>query len=303
MQPIHGIVPPLITPLLEQDQLDRVHLERLVEYVLAGGVHGLFVLGTTGEGPSLSERLKAEVVQEACKLVRGRVPVLANISNTSFTESVQLAGVAADAGAAALVTTAPYYFLLEQEDLWQFVRRIVGAVALPVFLYNIPDNAKVSFAHETVKRSLELPRVVGIKDSSGDRSYLHSLLEVASARPGWTVMVGQEDLLVEAVQAGAQGGVLGGANLYPRLLVSIYEAALVKNDQALAPLLERLRWFHHHVLRAANVANGWLLGLKAALALQGLCREIFAEPLHALPERQRLELVKNLVDLRNQSEY
>src|ERR1700740_1981819 len=105
-----GIIPPLITPLVQRDELDVAGLEKLIEHVLSGGVHGLFILGTTGEAPSLSYRLRRELIDAVCRFVRGRVPVLVGITDTAFVESVSLACHAADAGAEALVVSTPYYF-------------------------------------------------------------------------------------------------------------------------------------------------------------------------------------------------
>src|SRR5262245_26840129 len=113
-KPLSGIIPPLATPLRDVDQLDHAGLERLIEYVLAGGVHGLFILGTTGEGPSLSYRLRCELIELACEQVNHRVPILVGITDTSAVESINLAERAADAGADAVVLAAPYYFAPNQ---------------------------------------------------------------------------------------------------------------------------------------------------------------------------------------------
>src|SRR6201995_4303684 len=101
--PLTGIIPPMITPLRDRDELDIAGLERLIEHILAGGVHGLFILGTTGEGPSLSYPLRRELIQRVCKQVNHRVPVLAGITDTSFVESVNVARAAAESGATAIV--------------------------------------------------------------------------------------------------------------------------------------------------------------------------------------------------------
>lgn len=105
-----GIIPPVVTPLRSRDELDVAGLERLIEHILAGGVHGLFILGTTGEAPNLSYRLRRELIDQTCKFVRGRVPVLAGITDTAFVESVNLARHAATAGVQAVVASTPYYF-------------------------------------------------------------------------------------------------------------------------------------------------------------------------------------------------
>src|SRR5262245_61331944 len=116
-KPLRGIIPPLLSPLADRDQLDVAGLERLIEHVLVGGVHGLFVLGTTGEGPSLSYGLRHELLERVCRQVAGRVPVLVGITDTSLVESVRLGEHAQDAGAQAVVVSAPYYFPIGQAEL------------------------------------------------------------------------------------------------------------------------------------------------------------------------------------------
>lgn len=107
--PLAGVIPPLVTPLLDADTLDHGGLEKLISHVLAGGVHGIFLLGTTGEGPGLSGRIKYELVGEAVKIISRRVPVLVGISDSSFIESLKLAEHAAGSGADAVVLAPPYY--------------------------------------------------------------------------------------------------------------------------------------------------------------------------------------------------
>ncbi len=105
--PLRGIIPPMVTPLLDRDTLDVAGLERLIEHILSGGVHGLFILGTTGEAPSLSYRLRYELIERVCRQVKGRVPVLVGITDTCFTESLNTANKARDAGAQAVVLAPP----------------------------------------------------------------------------------------------------------------------------------------------------------------------------------------------------
>ena len=105
-----GIIPPLVTPLLDNDKLDIDGLERLIERLIKGGVHGLFILGTTGEAQSISYRLRHEMIKETCRINAGRLPVLVCISDTSIVESIHLAHVGAECGASAVVSAPPYYF-------------------------------------------------------------------------------------------------------------------------------------------------------------------------------------------------
>ena len=159
----HGIIVPMVTPLVDRDTLDVAGLERLIEHILAGGVHGVFVLGTTGEGPGLSYRRRQEIITRTCRQVGGRVPVLVGITDTSMPESLNVARWAADAGATALVVAPPYYIPEAQPELQEYLDHLVPELPLPLFLYNMPALTKVSFELETVRRAMDEPRIVGIE--------------------------------------------------------------------------------------------------------------------------------------------
>lgn len=287
MKPLRGIVPPLVTPLRGRDRLDVAGLERLLEHVLAGGVHGIFLLGTTGEAPSLSHRLRHELVTRACRIVDGRVPVLAGVTDTSFVESIALARRAADAGARAVVLSAPYYFRADQPELAEYLEHIVPELPLPVFLYNIPSHTKVPFGLETVRRALLLPRVIGMKDSSGDLAYFRRLARLVRGRPGFTLLMGSETLVPQGLRAGAHGAVPSAANLVPRLFVELYEAALLGRARALQQQVLRLQ---RTVFAVGRHPSSYLKGLKCALALLGICDDFMAEPFARFraPERERV---------------
>src|SRR5882757_6956719 len=151
----HGIVLPLVTPLLDRDVLDRAGLERLIEHVLAGGVHGLFLLGTTGEASALSSNLRREFVKAAVQQVNRRVPVLVGVSDTSVVESLQLARDVAEMGADAIVATTPYYLPLEDSELIEYVRMLDKESPLPVVLYNMPRPTKQPFPLETLRAAMQ----------------------------------------------------------------------------------------------------------------------------------------------------
>ncbi len=274
----NGIIPPLATPLKSADELDHAGLDRLVAHVLQGGVHGLFVLGTTGEGPSLGYRLRYELVERVCTLVAGRVPVLVGITDTAFAESLALGRHAADCGATALVMAPPYYLPIGQADLGDYFRRAVPQLPLPVMLYNMPACTKTAIALETAQALLQMPRIVGIKDSSGDFDYFTQLVGLRKERPDWSVLIGPERRLADAVLAGGQGGVCGGGNVLPRLYVDIYNAAMAGETESLPAR-------HHKVdslgrlYTFADGPAGCIRGIKTALAELGICSGVLAEPL------------------------
>jgi len=285
--PLRGIIPPIITPLIDRDTLDAAGLERLLEHMLGGGVHGIFALGTTGEAPSLSYRLRREMVERTCRIVAGRVPVLVGITDTSFVESVELARFSAAQGAKAVVLSAPYYFPVGQPELVEYVEDLAPELPLPVFLYNMPSHTKVTFELETVKRAMQIPQVAGIKDSSGNMVYYHQLVRELPQRPDWSLLIGPEELLGESVLLGGHGGVSGGANLCPRLYVSLYEAAVRKDVQRVMELHAQVMRISGTIYKVGRHGSAFIKSVKCALSVLGICDDFLAEPFHRFREQER----------------
>ena len=284
--PLRGIVPPMVTPLAGPQALDVAGLERLVEHVLGGGVHGLFVLGTTGEAAALDDNVRRELILRTCQLVAGRVPVLVGVTDTRVTESVSLANFAAQCGASAVVVSAPFYMPLEQQELVAYVKGIVSNQPLPCYLYNIPALTKTAYEPATVVRLAELPGVVGMKDSSGDLSYLLRLRQSVQ-RKDWSFFVGTELQLAEAVRNGIHGCVGGGANLDPSLLVGLYDAAARGDDDDRVAALQRRLALLDRIYRVAPGPSAIVRGLKCALRCLSICNDQMGEPLRACTPTER----------------
>lgn len=294
-RPLKGIVPPLATPLDASGHLDAAGLERLVEHVLRGGVSGVFVLGTTGEGASFPPARKHEVVERVVRQVRGRAAVLVGVTDTCVSKGVELARHSARAGADAVVVSAPYYLPLEQGELEGWARGVVKAQPLPVFLYNYPELTGTAYEVETVRRLAEVERVVGIKDSSGDLGYLLELRR-AVTRQDFSVLVGIEELLVSAVRAGVDGAVAGGALIVPGLLTDLYKAAVNGDARRCAALEERVRLLGK-VYRIGPGPTAVVRGIKGALASLGICSARMAEPYRACSEQEMREIASVLAQL------
>jgi dihydrodipicolinate synthase/N-acetylneuraminate lyase len=272
LRPLRGIIPPMATPLATIDTLDLPGLERLIEHVLGGGVHGLFILGTTGEGPALSYRLRRELIERVCAQVGTRVPVLVGITDSAYIESLQLAEVSAKAGASAVVASTPFYFRFGQSDILRLIESLANDSSLPLFLYNQPELTKISFEPQTVARAAEIPNVAGVKDSSGHIGYVQQVLAlVGKSHPEFSVLVGSESLLAEALLCGAHGGVPGGANIFPDLPVRLYQAYVDGKHQEMQELQAKVIEIGAPIWNIGEEEPTFLGRLKGALAVLGIC--------------------------------
>lgn len=297
--PLRGIIPPMVTPLLSNDALDVEGLEKLIEHILAGGVHGLFILGTTGEAPNLSYHLRHELVKRTCEQVAGRVPVLVGITDTVVSESLRLAKTAAEAGAAAVVSAPPYYFTPSQDELVEYYNHLADRLPLPLFLYNMPSHTKVSFEPATVKAIANHPNVVGLKDSSGNTVYFQLVCNAMKDNPDFSLLIGPEEVTAEAVLMCAHGGVNGGANLFPQLYVDLYEAALTRNFELISTLQSQVLEISSRLYTVSNCGTSYLKGVKAALSIMGICSDFIAEPHRSYQGEDKLKIKGYLKEIKS----
>ena len=293
----HGIIPPMVTPLKDWDTLDNQGIEKLINHILKGGVHGLFVLGTTGEAPSLSHQLRKEVIKRTLDQVGTKVPVLVGITDTSFIETINIAEFAAEAGASAVVLAPPYYFPAGQYELIEYIEHLEQRLPLPLFLYNMPSHTKMIFEPETVKKASELPGVIGLKDSSGNMVYFHQLQQLFKDQDDFKLFVGPEELLGETLVLGGHGGVCGGANLIPELYVSMYETSKGGDLKKMGELHERIMQVSSSIYSVGKYKSSYLKGLKCALSIMDLCNDFMAEPFHKFRETERGIIRQHLIEL------
>lgn len=296
LRPLRGVVTPLITPLRDRDTLDYEGLERLIEHVLAGGVHGLFLLGTTGEAAAVSSTLRREFIQRVLQSVRGRVPILVGVSDTSVVESLRLAQDAAEFGADAIVVTTPFYLPLEQTELTRYIGLLDRESPLPVVLYNMPRVTTQWFTADVVRQAMQLDNVIGIKDSSGDMNYFAELRSLISERPDWSLLAGSELLLADVVKLGGHGCVGGGSNLWPLLLVDIYHSAL-RQDQDRLDVLQSTLQELGKLYQFGSYAMGAIRGIKCALDIMGICSGRMADPFEPCSATQQKAIERQLLKL------
>lgn len=285
---LHGIVPPLITPLTEQLTLDTDALSQLLTHVIEGGVHGIFVLGTTGEAPSLPERTRIALLEQVSQEVESRIPWLVGITDSCLANAVEWAKKAEQLGATAVVAAPPFYYPASQTSLYDFFHELSEESPLPLFLYNIPSHTRNFLDQDTVLSLLKLPNVVGYKDSTGDLMHFHRL-QMAREDLEKSYWVGPEELLLETVLLGAQGGVNGGANLFPNLYVRLYDAARKRHFEKAKALHQQVMQISHHLYQNGKSV---ISGIKFGLSERGIGTGVVAPPLANLSadEKQKMRI-------------
>ena len=289
-RPLRGVITAMVTPLDQDLNLDQKGLERLVEHLIAGGVHGIFILGTTGEAPNLPYDVRFAPIEQTCKLARTRVPVIVGITDTSHKDAIRTAAKSYECGALAVVAAPPYYFQVNQQDLLNYFKRLALESPLPLFLYNAPLNTHHWIEVETVIQLATESKIAGLKDSGLKMGYFHAVREGVRDRSDFSLLVGPDDLLAEAVLLGAHGGMAGGSNVWPRLFVALYEAAATGDVNRVLALQQRAMQFDTAVYRSANP----LRGIKCALSVLGICSTNMTLPLQPYSQNELDQVEKFL---------
>lgn len=268
-----GIVPPLSTPFTPAFEVDVASLERLIEFQLAAGVHGIFVLGSTGEAAFLTDQQRATVIEVAVRTVGGQVPVLAGIFDMTTARAIEHAQTAHRLGADALVLTAPFYTRISQSEISEHFWLVHSAVDLPLLAYDIPSAVSTKIARETMLRLAADGVIRGIKDSSGDEANFRALLLALGGRADFSLFTGSELLVDAALLFGANGCVPGLGNVDPAGYVRLYQAAQAGNWQPARREQERLFRLFDIVsvgLPRMGIGSSAMGGFKTALKLRGV---------------------------------
>ena len=296
-KPLKGIIPPMVTPLVDMDTIDASGLQKLIEHILGGGVHGLFILGTTGEAPSLSYKLRYELIERVCKQVAQRVPILVGITDTSYVESIRIAEFSAKNGVSAVVLAPPYYFPAGQPELLEYIEHLAPQLPLPLYLYNMPSCTKLFFEPDTVLKASYIPNIYGIKDSSGNMIYLHKLMLLLKDKKDFSFLVGPEELLAETILLGGNGGISGGANIFPKLYVDLYNAAVAGDIKKTRELHEKVMQISTTIYSIGKHGSSFIKGVKCSLNLMNICNDFIEEPFHKFREPEKQKIKKALLNL------
>ena len=289
---LRGVLPALISPLTREGAVDVAGIRALVEHVLAGGVHGLLPLGSTGETASLDEPARRQVLAAVMEAAGDRVPVICGVAQTHLVATRAEVAAAASAGALAALVAPPFYYPIDQATVLDFYRRLADGSPLPILVYNIPQNTKVVIEPATLSTLAHEGAVAGIKDSSRDFEYFERVLLATRDLPDFRVFTGSDTMLMAAVAMGGAGTICGAANVAPGLVVSVFEAADAGQwDLARARqdrLVELVMAVREGVFPAA---------IKAGVAMQGVCGPWPMPPVAPLDEAATARLRKRLEGL------
>ncbi len=225
---IHGSIPALVTPMFEDGSVDWNGLKQLVEWHIEQGTHGIVAMGTTGEASTLSMEEHIRVIAEVVQIANKRIPVIAGTGANSTVEAVELTQEAQKIGADAALLVTPYYNKPTQEGLYQHYKKIAESVDIPQILYNVPGRTGVDMQNSTVIRLSHLDNIVGIKDATGD---VHRGMQLMHGlNPAQMVVFSGDDATAwELILAGARGNISVTANVAPRVMSLMCEAALADN--------------------------------------------------------------------------
>ena len=242
MAQIRGIIPPILTPMHEDESVNETELKRQIERMIAAGVHGIFCFGTNGEGYILSEAEKERILAITVETVAGRVPVYAGTGCVGTRATVRLSQIAQDLHADVLSIITPYFAAASQEELYEHYRTIAEKVSLPIVVYNIPARTGVNVAPDTVRRLAEIDNIVGVKDSSGNFDNMLQYIEKTRGMD-FSVLSGNDSLILWNLLAGGTGGIAGCANVYPETMVSIYNRFIAGDVEGSRAAQDSIRSF------------------------------------------------------------
>ncbi|MDD0972962.1 4-hydroxy-tetrahydrodipicolinate synthase [Pseudomonas fontis] len=274
---IAGSMVALVTPMDAQGRLDWDSLRKLVDFHLENGTHAIVAVGTTGESATLDVEEHIKVIEFVVKQVAGRIPVIAGTGANSTSEAVHLTRNAKNAGADACLLVVPYYNKPTQEGLYQHFKHIAEAVDIPQILYNVPGRTSCDMQAETVIRLSTVPNIIGIKEATGDLKRAQTILDGVSK--DFIVLSGDDPTAVELILLGGKGNISVTANVAPREMADLCEAALKGDAVTARAINEKLMPLHKDLFVEANP-----IPVKWALVEMGLMHKGIRLPLTWLSE-------------------
>jgi len=290
-----GVIVPMVTPITADGVLDEPAVGRIVDFLCEGGVHGVFVLGTTGEALSIPTAMRDRLVQLTVELVRGRALVYAGISADALPQSVAAGNKYLKMGVDAVVAHVPGHFEKKPEQAWDFFAQLAEQLNGDFILYNMPLTTKVSLPIKLCKETAHRPRVIGIKDSENDAVRMEQLLKELGDKKGFSVFIGTGPLMAKGLLMGAEGIVPSVGNIAPGLCRELYDNA-VRGDAAGAEASHKKLMAVSGIYQNGRKLGHSLAALKTAMTLLGLCGPEMLSPLKSVDAAEKTALRSKLIE-------
>ena len=275
MKPIVGSIVALVTPMLDNGDVDYPALRRLIDWHIAEGTDCIGVVGTTGESPTVSVEEHCEIIRVSVEHAAGRVPIMAGAGANSTREAIELSRFAKKVGADCTLQVVPYYNRPSQEGIYRHFRAIAEAVDIPMVLYNVPGRTVADMAHDTVMRLAQVDRIVGIKEATGNIERAAWL--VKHAPKGFSIYSGDDGTAIALMLLGGHGNVSVTANVAPKLMHQLCMAAIEGQAKRASEIHLRLLPVHRQLFCEPSPAP-----TKWAMSRLGLCGAAVRLPIVAL---------------------
>jgi 4-hydroxy-tetrahydrodipicolinate synthase len=288
---LKGIIPPIGTPVTNDESVDEKGLRNLIRYLLDGGVHGIFVNGTMGCCALLSDAEQFRAIEIVADEVAGKVPIIAGVSDSGTKRVIEKIKIVERLDIDYLTAVPPYYFTLTQESAMRFFRDAAEAAQKPLLLYNNPYLTKFDFTIPSLVELAREPNIVGLKETNQDCNRWTKLFEAFRGQGDFSILLGTELLIPQGLMMGADGAVGGAHNIAPRFGVELYQAAVEGRYEEAFEISRKLG----RVCDIFAYGDIWG-GFEAALQLLGICDYTTVAPYRAATDGDRAGVRDILVE-------
>lgn len=278
----HGVVVPMVTPITKDGNIDVKAVERIINNFAENNVSAL-IMGTTGEGNSVSIKQGAEMIQAAAKAAAGRIVIYAGLCGTCISDQTEAAKAFVEAGADVIAATLPSYYALTPEQMYTYYKNLADSVTVPLMLYNITITTHMSIPLDVIEKLSHHPNIVGLKDSENDIERMDKALEMFADRDDFAYFCGCAANSAHALKHGADGIVPSVGNFMPKAYNDLFEAG-INGDEATAEKLQQETIEVGKINTAGLTLGQSLAGLKVIMKEYGLCETYMLPPLTELDD-------------------
>jgi len=293
----HGVVVPMVTPVTQDGQLDTEAVKRIINFFAEAGVSPL-LMGTTGEGNSVSHEDGLLFVQTATKTAQGRITIYAGLTGNCFSEQLAQAEAYTQAGADVIVATLPTYYALTSEQMYEYYKTLADCITGPLMLYNILATTHMSIPVDVIRRLADHPNIVGLKDSERDLDRMAACIDIARGREDFCYFCGWAAQSAHSLELGGDGIVPSTGNYVPEMFRQLYDAAIA-GDMTTAYRLQDETNEIAKIYQKDRTLGQSLTALKVMMQTKGLCEPWMLMPLTRLSAEEEQAIIEKTTNIPN----